>query len=74
MPAEVIERRIFLLRAQKVMLDAHLADLYGVKTKALKRAVRRNRERFPGDFMFQFAQEEQDILRSRFGALRNGVK
>lgn len=54
------------------MLDAHLADLYGVETKVLKRAVRRNRERFPGDFMFQVTKQEQDILRSQFGTLRWG--
>jgi hypothetical protein len=69
---EVIERRILLIRGHKVMLDAHLADLYGVETKALKRAVRRNRERFPGDFMFQLTKEEEDILRSQFGTLRWG--
>jgi hypothetical protein len=69
---EVIERRILLIRGHKVMLDAHLADLYGVETKVLKRAVRRNRERFPGDFMFQLTKEEEDILRSQFGTLRWG--
>lgn len=69
---EVIERRILLLRCLKVMLDAHLAELYGVETKVLKRAVRRNRERFPSDFMFQLTNEERDILRSQFGTLRWG--
>lgn len=48
-----IEGCIFLIRGQKVMLDSDLADLYGVETKVLKRAVRRNRDRFPEDFMFQ---------------------
>jgi len=47
-----IERRIFLVRGQRVMLDFDLAELYGVETRALKQAVRRNRDRFPGDFMF----------------------
>jgi phage regulator Rha-like protein len=69
---EIIERRILLIRGQKVMLDAHLAELYGVETKVLKRAVRRNKDRFPGDFMFQLTKEEQDILRSQFGTLRWG--
>lgn len=71
-PLEVIERRILLLRGQKVMLDSHLAELYGVETKVLKRAVRRNTERFPGDFMFQLTNEERDILRSQFSTLRWG--
>ena len=52
-PAERIESCIYLIRGQKIMLDSDLADLYGVETKALKRAVRRNRDRFPEDFMFQ---------------------
>ena len=47
-----IDRCIYLIRRQKVMLDSDLAELYGVETKVLKRAVKRNRERFPGDFMF----------------------
>ena len=52
-PIERIERRIYLIRGRKVMLDADLAELYQVETKALKRAVRRNWDRFPGDFMLQ---------------------
>src|SRR5438034_6081225 len=51
-PVEMIERRIYLIRGQKVMLDRDLAELYSVETKALNRAVGRNRERFPDDFMF----------------------
>jgi hypothetical protein len=51
-PVERIEKSILLLRGQKVMLDRDLAELYGVKTKHLKRAVRRNIDRFPSDFMF----------------------
>jgi hypothetical protein len=50
------------------MLDMDLAELYGVETKQLKRAVRRNIKRFPSDFMFELSQEELEILRSQFGA------
>ena len=50
---EHVERRILLLRGQKVMLDSDLAELYEVETKMLNRAVKRNQDRFPGDFMFQ---------------------
>ena len=57
-PAERIERRIFLLRGQKVMLDADLADLYGVETRVLNQAVKRNKERFPEDFMFRLNRQE----------------
>jgi len=71
---EVIERRILLIRGQKVMLDSHLAELYGVETKVLKRAVRRNSDRFPPDFMFELTREEYEILRSQFGTLRWCVK
>lgn len=63
---ERIERRIYLIRGQKVLLDRDLADLYGVETKALKQAVRRNIERFPDDFMFLPAREEVMTLRSQF--------
>ena len=65
---EVIERRIILLRGQRVILDSHIAELYGVETKDLKRAVRRNKERFPTDFMVQVTKEESEILRCQFGA------
>ena len=53
-----IERRIFLVRGQKVMLDFDLAELYGVETRALKQAVRRNLVRFPADFMFELSATE----------------
>jgi hypothetical protein len=56
--AEDITQRIMILRGQKVMLDADLAELYGVETGALNRAVRRNPERFPEDFIFQLTQDE----------------
>lgn len=51
-PVEVVERKIYLIRGQKVMLDADLAELYGVLTKVLNQAVKRNNERFPVDFCF----------------------
>jgi len=66
-PVERIERMILLIRGQKVMLDADLAELYGVETKTLNRAVKRNIERFPDDFMFQLTEEEGEVLRCQFG-------
>ena len=65
-PVERIEKSILLIRGQKVILDRDLASLYGVETKQLKRAVRRNINRFPKDFMFELNQEEFKILRSQF--------
>ena len=65
-PAERIERRILLIRGQKVMLDSDLATLYGVPTKVLLQAVKRNADRFPDDFMFQLDTEEFRNLRSQF--------
>ena len=65
-PAERIERAILLLRGQKLLLDADLAALYGVTTKALNQAVKRNVSRFPGDFMFRLTGEEtEDLNRSQ---------
>jgi phage regulator Rha-like protein len=64
-PEELIERRIYLIRGRKVMLDADLATLYQVATKALNQAVRRNGERFPEDFMFQLTPKEAEALRSQ---------
>jgi len=64
-PVDRIEKAILLIRGQKVMLDADLAELYGVETKVLVQAVKRNLERFPEDFMFQLSQEEFAILRSQ---------
>ncbi len=61
-PVEVIEKRIFLIRGQKVMIDRDLAFLYGVSTKALNQAVKRNAARFPDDFMFLLSDEEKDKL------------
>ena len=65
-PTESIANRIFLIRGHKVMLDRDLAVLYGVKTKALKQAVRRNISRFPDDFMFELSKEEFRNWRSQF--------
>ncbi|MDQ6960018.1 MAG: ORF6N domain-containing protein [Mariprofundaceae bacterium] len=56
-PVELIEKRILLIRSQKVMLDADLAEMYGVETRALHQAVKRNLDRFPPDFMFQLSRE-----------------
>src|SRR5438067_9120357 len=64
-----IESRILVLRGQRVMLDADLAQLYAVKVKALNQAVRRNADRFPDDFMFQLESDEADSLRSQFVTL-----
>jgi phage regulator Rha-like protein len=66
-PVERIEKAILLIRRQKVMLDVDLAALYGVETKMLVRAVKRNINRFPTDFMFQLNKEEFDNLRFHFG-------
>ena len=66
-PEEVIMSKIYLIRGQKVMLDKNLAELYGVETKQLKRAVRRHFDRFPSDFMFELTQDELTVLRSQFG-------
>lgn len=57
-PQEIIEQKIFLIRRKKVMFDRDLAILYGVETRSLNQAVRRNKERFPEDFMFQLNKEE----------------
>jgi hypothetical protein len=63
--AKSIERRILSLRGQKMMLDRDLADLYGVTTRELVQAVKRNLDRFPGDFMCQLTAEEFTALRSQ---------
>src|SRR4030043_1079110 len=64
-PLEVIERRILLIRGQKVMLSTHLAELYDVETRALNQAVKRNISRFPEDFMFQLNSAEAEQLVSQ---------
>jgi len=65
-PVERIERAIYLIRGQKVMLDRDLAALYGVETRVLKQAVKRNKARFPADFMFVLSDEELSKWRSQF--------
>lgn len=69
---EQIESRIFIIRGQKVMLDADLAELYGVEIRRLNEQVSRNSERFPEDFMFQLTAEEYESLRSQFATLKSG--
>jgi hypothetical protein len=70
---KIVEKRIFIMRHQRVMLSSDLADLYEVPTKALLQAVRRNLERFPSDFMFQLTDEESSRLsRSQFVTLNRG--
>jgi len=64
-PIELIASKIYLIRGIKVMLDRDLAELYGVETKVLKQAVRRNIDRFPSDFMFELTKDEFNNLRSQ---------
>ena len=64
-PQETIESKIFFLRGKRVMLDRDLAILYGVETRALNQAVRRNMRRFPEDFMFQLTKEEMESWKSQ---------
>ena len=67
-----IENKIYLIRGKRVMLDKDLAELYGVKTKVLNQAVKRNIERFPEYFMFQLTKEEAEISRSQIVTLKHG--
>ena len=64
MDLQIIQNKIFEVRSCRVMLDYHLAELYQVETRASKQAVKRNIERFPGDFMFVLTQEEANLLLS----------
>jgi len=64
-PAELVERRILSIRGQNVIIDTDLAELYGVETRRLNEQVKRNRERFPDDFVFQLSQDEFAALRSQ---------
>ena len=64
---QTIQSKIYEIRGQRVMLDCDLATMYGVETKALKRAVRRNIQRFPQDFMFEITPQEQNNLRNQNG-------
>ena len=63
---QLIQSKIYEIRGQKVMLDRDLAELYGIETKVLKQAVKRNLKRFPSDFMFELTQDEFECLRSQF--------
>ena len=67
-----VERCIYLIRGEKVMLAPHLAGLYGVETKMLNRAVKRNIQRFPSDFMFQLTAGEWGNLKYQIGTSRHG--
>ena len=71
-PIESVGQRILLIRGQKVILDADLAELYGVKIKVFSQAVQRNMKRFPPDFMFQLSKEEDSSLRSQIVTLKLG--
>jgi hypothetical protein len=64
-PIEVIERRIYIIRGQKVLLSTHLSELYDVEPRALVQAVKRNKDRFPADFMFQLSTREFANLKSQ---------
>lgn len=71
-PIQQIEQKILLIRGHKVMLDSDLARLYGVDTRTLNQAVRRNHDRFPVDFMFQLTTDEAKALRSQIVTLKMG--
>ncbi len=71
-PLERIQQAILLIRGKRVMLDANLAKLYGVSTKRLNEQVKRNRDRFPQDFMFQLNPEEAEVLRSQIATSKEG--
>ena len=71
-PVRLIERRIYLIRGQKVMLDSDLAEIYGVPTFRLNEAVKRNRKRFPADFMLQLNREEASFLTSQIAMSKVG--
>ena len=72
-PLEIIEQKIFLIRGHRVMFDSDLAELYEVTTGHLNRAVVRNIDSFPPDFMFQLSAEEYRSLRCQFGILKRGT-
>jgi hypothetical protein len=74
LPTERIENHILLVRGHKVLLDADLASLYGVATRALNQAVKRNAERFPPDFMFQLSAKELEAWRSQFVMSNPGAR
>ncbi len=69
---QMIQRKIYEIRGQRVMLDRDLAELYGIETKYLKRSVKNNIRRFPSDFMFELTKEEFDSLRCNFSTSKRG--
>ena len=71
---EVIPSKIYVIRNQKILLDRDLSQLYGVETKRLKEAVRRNRNRFPEDFMFELTKEEFKNWRTQFASSNSSLK
>jgi len=71
-PVERIERKIYLIRGNRVMLDSDLAEVYKVETKVLNQAVKRNLKRFPASYMFKVKKNEYNSLRSQFVTLENG--
>lgn len=73
LPTLIIQQKIYVIRGEQVMLDSDLAEMYGMETRALKQAVRRNINRFPSDFMFQLTKEEYDSLRSQIVTLKNHI-
>jgi hypothetical protein len=72
-PYETVVSKIYLIRGQKVMLDRDLAELYGVETKRLKEAVKRNITRFPDDFMFEMTKTELENWRSQFASSNSEI-
>ncbi len=80
MELQIIQRKIYEIREQRVMLDFDLAELYEVETRALKQAVRRNNRRFPTDFMFELSEIEieqvvsQNVIPSKTGYSNNGTR
>lgn len=71
-PNEIIMNKIYYIRGHKVMLDADLAELYGVETKRLKEQVKRNIERFPKHYMFELTEKENEVIKSQTAALKRG--
>jgi hypothetical protein len=72
-PSELIASKIYIIRRLKVMLDRDLVELYGIETKQLKRAVKRNIDRLSPDFMCELTLEEYEVLRCQTGTLKRGV-
>ena len=71
-PFADVKRRIVIVRDQAVILDADVADLYGVETKRINEAVRNNKDKFPDDYMFELSNEESQALRTKFSTLDAG--